>query len=307
MVSAYSYTPTFESFEIDAASARVALHPTATLRFGNPGRPDQEIWQELHTLTLVKEKACWKIVNDHYQDEYQWVWPKGTDFEKQLASLPQTLSTLESKTITPRNDMVQAGEIGIQSSVVSYNRSNAAWYATTYTDDSGTYSSTPYNPNFIAYATTDCQNFMSQCVWYGFGGVNMPENINAHSLPMVDNIPGATSWWASKYGALDSWANVPAFYNMILDNQQNNKIGVHGSAGQLAQTMVGDYMEIPDNGGHVWIVSQIDNVHPNGYTDYDEIHISSHSKNRRNHLFCDLYPTPPSGLDYRWIQYFLWP
>ncbi|HEY3314264.1 MAG TPA: amidase domain-containing protein [Bacillota bacterium] len=255
-------------------------------------------------MSLTKEDGFWRILNDSYEDEYQWAWPKGTDFDKLLASLPETLRTLEGEMNQPRSILLQPGEVGIQSTVVYYDRNKASWYGKTWTDDSGTFSSANYNTaNFLAYATTDCQNFVSQAVWWGFGGTSADR-----SLPMVNNIPGATAWWADRSNATGSWATAPTFYSMILDNQLYNKIGVHGSAGQLAQTMVGDVMKIstPD-GEHVYLVTQIDNIIPNGYTDYSEIHVSAHSRNRNNHLFSDLYPTPPPGLEYRWIQSFLWP
>lgn len=35
----------------------------------------------------------------------------------------------------------------------------------------GTTNSSSYNTSqFKVYADTDCQNFVSQCIWYGFGG-----------------------------------------------------------------------------------------------------------------------------------------
>lgn len=49
----------------------------------------------------------------------------------------------------------------------TYNNAQAVWYATYYNDNSGTCSTTSYNPAYIAFSNADCANFVSQCIKHG--------------------------------------------------------------------------------------------------------------------------------------------
>jgi len=145
---------------------------------------------------------------------------------------------------------------------------------------------------------------VSQCVWYGFDGLNTSTAIENHDLPMIDGISGATDWWCDKDGTDPNWTwtGVSYFENMIKDNYDDDKVGVQGRDGNLSYSVVGDIVSmIPYD--HVFIINDIVYKDDDGLTDYNEVYLCSHTKNRRNRLLSEVVPEP-TDVRYVWIVRF---
>lgn len=119
-----------------------------------------------------------------------------------------------------RKDQPIQTKSGVSPQATYYNRTNAMIYAMTYANTGS------YNSKFANYASanTDCQNFASQCVWYGFGGTNTTDAINNKSFPMRGNTLSSDQWYQTgTYGDCSTngdqsphtWNYVPHFANYI--------------------------------------------------------------------------------------------
>lgn len=161
----------------------------------------------------------------------------------------------------------------------SYDRSRASSYATTY--------ATSYNGNFNSWSS-DCQNFGSQCVWYGFGGTNTLAAIQNKSKPMVPSPANtAEQWWQNgTLGGTDPawhWTGVVAFRDHIYDWAKS--YGVFGSitTGSVANTEKGDIIQIKNSSGtwyHTYIVDYVSGTY--GSRTSSNIWVCAHTTNR-NH------------------------
>jgi len=303
VLDSYSYRPEYESVTVTGDRATVRVHPGGDAVWADtPDRVDG-LGAVPHVIDLVKTADGWKLIRDDYDDEFRTIYPYGTDWAELRDTLEERLAEYYAR------DAEITGRPPIPAGVAwyrTYDRSRCATYAVTYTDDSGTYSTDNYNPLFKdwAYKERDCQNFVSQCVWYGFGGVNTSSAIEAHDLPMIDGISGATDWWCDKDGTDPNWTwtGVSYFENMIKDNYDDDKVGVYGRDGNLEHTLVGDIVRMTTK-SHVFIIDDIVDLDGDGDTDYNEIYISSHTNNRRNHRLSSLIKDP-TKVRYIWIVRF---
>jgi len=190
-----------------------------------------------------------------------------------------------------------ARQIGtLASHYVAYNRINASWYGKTYTNNDHLYSTTGYQYLFKNWPGADCQNFVSQCVWYGFGGTLGASYINGHLFPMLDGVPGAESWWCDAYNAVPSgtWNSVPNFFTMVTNNYTNDRLGVQGTAAIMLKDDFND-LDIGDcivhnDWGHVYVVTMLYDADGDGRHTFKEIYVSAHSQNIQNHNLFDQYP-----------------
>ncbi|SHE43321.1 Putative amidase domain-containing protein [Thermoanaerobacter uzonensis DSM 18761] len=274
--------------------------------------------QNVYKFTLIKNNKTWLIEKDIYDDEFKQLYGYKTDFWKKIKNMKTDLlefnkkqSELSIKLKESNLQLFKEIEEDYKQNIskdftisphsipgdtyISYNRGKAAEYAVTYTDNTGTNSTANYNKFFKSFADNDCQNFVSQCIWYGFGGVNEPLSINSHDIPMM------IDWWcdssgASNYSGKWNWTYVPDFYDYVTQNYSANGYGVRGLVYDIKYIQPGDVVYTPS---HVLIVSSINDINGNGYTDWNEIYVSAHTKNRLNVNITQLYGSvPPSNLKF---------
>lgn len=121
-----------------------------------------------------------------------------------------------------------------------------------------------YNSNFPSYDNDggDCQNFGSQCVWYGFGGVNSSTYINSHSSPMInDGLNSSNSWYhgGTKYdtGTNWAWTGVNYYRNYVRINNGLTAVEYNG----VAYARVGDIVQVSWKGNgnfnHTYVVTDV--------------------------------------------------
>lgn len=120
--------------------------------------------------------------------------------------------------------------------IIAYNKNNAVAYAYTYTAKNSTNgNNTGYmNPLFPDYSSLggNCQNFVSQCIWAGFGGNNdasffTTQNVSQIPMPM-DNV-GVNRWDADQWycikgngiGKTCSWAHTEYFHTYVTESNKN--------------------------------------------------------------------------------------
>lgn len=309
LVSEYFYRPEYQSLDIQNHTATVRIRPWVDLIYADDrGRP-AEGGGEPHTVTLTRGKSGWRIIGDQYRDEFTMMFPRDTDFTTLERGLPSQLRELHAEwaeielrlASDPRSAYRFTGpadEIDLLG-YRSYDRNKCSYYGMTYTNNNQDCSTTDYNPLFVEYASSlcaDCQNFVSQCVWYGFGGQNISTAIQNRYLPMVAN------WWATGSNAHANWINVSSFRNMAAHNFDNDLAGVQGSEGPLSTVRVGDIAAL-STWGHVYIIVNIVDHNHSGSVDYNEIYVSAHTSNRQNARLSN-YVANPASVKYVLIHSF---
>ena len=172
-----------------------------------------------------------------------------------------------------------------RASYVNLDRNDAKLYAQTYWSN--------YNTNFPDWEGTDCQNFVSQCLWYGFGGNNNDTSIEDRDFPMLSN------WYMTKYnGQTTNWTSNQAFRENVI-KQSGSTTGIYGIVYQtarksnlsnentyensLATVEVGDVIQFQWNGTtdrHAVIVTEVTGT--SGSRTAENIRISGHTTDEYN-------------------------
>jgi hypothetical protein len=150
---------------------------------------------------------------------------------------------------------------------------------------------------FYYYQNGDCANFVSQCVWAGYGGYPSPydfETLRRNALMMVRMVPRV--WAGDSRGASANWSNVEAFYHYVTDTSKRH--GPQGKGGNNRQPFYrlqadaiypGDVLQFghPGSGGvytHSALVTQ--KISP--ATDYSHIKVSQHTYDIANRYLSEL-------------------
>ena len=152
----------------------------------------------------------------------------------------------------------------------TYDRNKAAEFAIEY-------DSSPCTDYFNFNSSGDCQNFASQCLWYGFGGVLDEEAIDGKAYPMIAS--GSRAW----HPAVTSWTFVPTFESYMEDGGYDQS-GPYGFLhyGDLGNTMMGDIILVNWEGeassgsqDHAYIVTEVTGAY--GSREMSNIRVSAHT------------------------------
>jgi len=317
----FCYRPQYESIVFAEAGCAVLVRPVIWLRVAH-GVGEYAIGTELHRVSLFHTGDGWKVREDQYVDDFTQTYPRGTDFQHLLVDLRSDLASVRERdreielrlASDPRSDPDWApGNVGVMATYVAYDRIRAAQYGMTYTNNDGSLTSTTnYNTLFRAYNPSDCQNFVCQCIWYGFGGVNDYAHISGHLFPMIGDGPplGTSSWWSDGSSTVYApgqtydwpWVNVGDFFGIAYDQYLNNKIGVQAVQATSGTVYKGDYVATA-TWSHVLIIVNCIDANSNRVYEYSEIWVSAHTANRQNVLLASLYPSPSSVVFVRVVRY----
>ncbi len=261
----------------------------------------------IHKITL--NNRDYRIISDEYTDEFSDLFDKNTNFDMLIGNLESNY--LKDLTEDKKAQLVQEDTAPILRSVPgdyfdSYStsyRSNAVSYALQYTDNNGGYESTNYNNAKFKYFSykNDCQNFVSQCIWYGFGG----RSSSNRDYPMTND------WWAdtSSTATTWNWTGTSYFYNWITGNNSNtsNDYGISGYSAAASVIKPGDYVYYDGTRGHVLFITSASDEDGDGTIEYAEIKISAHTSNRKNVYLSSLYgATKPSTIKLMHIVNMKW-
>lgn len=236
---------------------------------------------------LDKAVANYDVMIDEFD-----VWLRNNRLEKEAAA--QTASIADE--YESDKALLSASATGPYDR--TYNKGNAIAYAFTYTVSTYTASTgndtaymNPLFPNLTNYGG-NCQNFVSQCLWAGFGGSNSSAAINARKFPM-DATGGYEYNWANGLdGAWKATTPMRNYYTnsnkstettgMITNyngkgsneytgsfsNYSGNAASMKGAALYVNKDADGDY-------GHVLLISEA-----KGKT-FDEVYFSGNSPMRK--------------------------
>ena len=173
-----------------------------------------------------------------------------------------------------------ASTTAVNGTTHEYNRSAAAQYALDYSASSD--GTDAYNSKFPHF-DADCQNFVSQCVWFGLGGTNTTTAISNKNKPMMTTT--GREWFCTKSGHSASWTVVGDFRNYVVPeaNGEDGIYGVRYLKGKIANAQKGDVVQICDSNGtwyHSYIISSVTGTY--GSRTLSNINICAHTSNRRN-------------------------
>ena len=229
-------------------------------------------------------------------------------FDERIADVDRIYSDWKTMCKEADDNMVMESEIDTQETVninattVSYNPSLAVNYAIIYgpKDKSGT--DMVFKP-----ASKDCTNFVSQCIWAGYGGTNSNSMTNVTSMrTLVDNKYRMTSTWygRSRNSTLDpsnKFVRVIELYSYMTGNTSSGPKGNGYNNNNVWNQLtvipqLGDILQIytfDSNGvgkyGHSVIVTKINS--PNLNSDaglLDRVRVTQHQSSQKNRTLRNL-------------------
>ncbi|ULO10042.1 amidase domain-containing protein [Paenibacillus sp. 19GGS1-52] len=284
-----NFTNAFEFNSVNVNSDEAQVEVTLVESIDYNFLDESSVTRVQHSISLAKNNDEWLITEDNYSDEFKKLYDYGTDFSDLTTTQDQ------SKTTTTNELNESIGVLSIPGdyfdSYDSTKRANAVSYARSHTDSSGTTSTAYYNTSqFKTYGDTDCQNFVSQSVWYGLGG----------RVSSTKAYPMNSYWWANLTGEATTWywTGTSYFYNWVTSNYTNNSYGLQGTASSLPTNIqVGDYVYVP---GHVLLVTKIVDNDANGVVNYGDLYISAHTNNQLDKNLKALYggTSAPSNMQF---------
>lgn len=148
--------------------------------------------------------------------------------DQKIKELPETLNKwneqvaiFDSKYISSDLEAELATDAteSSRSTSVSYSRSNAVYYATTFGDAYENYIFKRMNP--------DCTNFVSQCLWAGYGGISGYSLSNTEALKarVAANYRQTSDWYGRNYDSSSQYATGPFMRVVELWNYTTGNTG----------------------------------------------------------------------------------
>jgi hypothetical protein len=160
----------------------------------------------------------------------------------------------------------------------SLNKTNAANYAKTWTDNSGSTSSTYYNNSvYRSYSPTDCANYCSQSL--KAGGWQYETPYTNWSLWWYDN--KKTTKTSDDNGS-NPWVGANALFKYVVPSKATLKSVNQAHAGSVG---LADLIWIPASGtkSHVMMTTNTVGICLANGTYYTYIYYSAHTSNRKNY------------------------
>lgn len=153
------------------------------------------------------------------------------------------------------------------------------------------YGGTKRNSLFPKYGG-DCQNFASQCIWYGLGGINSKQAIEGGYAPMIAS--GDRRWCnmgGSKYSG--TWTVVGTFANYV-NSGGSNKLGLYGNIYDGASyAEVGDIIQIYGDGEYYHSYVVVKTTAPYGSRTAESIYVCSHTTDLQEILLSERTGSDP--------------
>lgn len=216
---------------------------------------------EEYTLTVLISSGSFRIVDVAIANDSFYNRVKDTGFDKDatlkahadmMSAIREQEAAVASQTVETEHSVTPQST----TQYITYDPSAAVNYAKVFSSN--------YNTLFPNYASSggDCTNFVSQCIWAGFGGNNVSSAISIRQYPMDKSgsylwYPGQTSWsgtfslvnyatnmnaatsteagWLSTVNEYSSAANLPAMdyagaILMVPGRDSDNQVVNYGHA-----------------------------------------------------------------------------
>jgi hypothetical protein len=262
---------TFGDITINDSMAIVELYEWFSFMYKN-GNGLPSGMGNRYKITLIKINGDWKvetiISNDEFDEQY---YVKGFNLEVLQDELKKPLQIIYS---TPKTEYSYSAPSILSLSLTSYNASSAASYAYSYAK------SDSYNSKFASFSS-DCQNFASQCVWFGLGGSNTTVDISNGAWPM-------SSGWYQKGPGNESayaWINVDGFASLIAASGPtvSSPYGIINNG--IASAKKGDILQYNDSADptdyvHSYVVYSVTGTE--GSRNFSNFYVCAHTRDRQN-------------------------
>lgn len=236
---------TFRSLRFKENTCAVSVTETAVFYYTDSQQPS--VYETIYSIDLVKLGQQWLVADITDGSRFDGLYKNDPSFDAgtALAELALELQTENCKLTAPWDPVGASGE---QSGWIPYNGANAAAYAYTYSrQNAETARENYYNPQFKSYAGQggDCMNFVSQCMWAGFGGSQAQDAISASASPM--DTEGDSIWYSRGVNSDEepvlSWVSCQSFRKYL-----TGELDGSGTAGSNAAADMGMYTAIIDAG-----------------------------------------------------------
>lgn len=276
-------TLTFQ--EIAVSEDRAAMSVYEWFRYMDSTIPYDEVIVESgsgidYRFELVKQDGAWYISVIDFDNEATEPLKNGEMTVEEILNSHSDI--VEPAIILGGDPNCDAGISSLNGTPIPLDLDRFRYYAVKYsgavTGISG------YNSKFANYAEKgDCQNFASQCLWYGFGGTDSKSYIAGKNWPMVTS--GNHQWYQSnaKYDCSSnySWTSCTNFGNYI-----KNCAGKDGPCGTIysgiSKAQVGDLIQYSeknseDEFAHVFVVVSVQGTY--GSRTANDITVCAHTEN----------------------------
>jgi hypothetical protein len=245
----YKFTVEYKNIDISNNSASLSIMVNLNWRYGdipdsnfshNVGyqficnkKQDKWLITTIDTKEMMFDKFK-RIVEEHlnkanpkttYRQAVDWYTTAriqdACDFNRILIEI-ETKARLNQKNLKTSPSSVETPEPTPQAKgSFSYDSGRAIAYARKFAES-------PCKELFVYYQDEDCTNFVSQCVWAGYGIYPIPYNydkLKSLALQKIRMVPGV--WAADAKGALANWCRVSNFYDYVTDT--SNPYGPKGA------------------------------------------------------------------------------
>ena len=211
-VENFSLSTTTIERKIDGTYGYIHLYALAEYQYPELDEPSAA--GDHYVVEFLKTSAGWTIANMTVEFlESYGVEPETFDLQASIQAADEAFR----QPVVTVPDPVETQAV---TSAYYYNRATAVAYAMVYTtsrDNIGVYDFTDFcNENFTYYTNdvnndcgVNCQNYVSQCLWAGFGGSNTSTKINRNIAPMDNS--GNLKWYWDTNGYSSSWTAVDTF------------------------------------------------------------------------------------------------
>lgn len=290
----YNNTTTFESVEIEKDMVNIIVYDLVEY-YDNNGNGQSSAIGTRYNILMMNEEGTWKIKNIYSQyDEFdEAFYDSGFDLNRLLSELSKSGDFLEQNAV----DNVKQDGSGSKSLYAwSYGRTQAATYAYNY--------ALSYCTLFDSHSS-DCQNFASQCVWYGYlimnGGTFNSNTIETRISPMVYRT--SADWYQtgpSTGYVTYSWQNVDGFGTLI-GSSSTSREGPGGwiNTDSVCYAQKGDVLQYhnsdPNDYVHSYVVYNVTNS--SGSQVFSSIYVCAHSDERRNVKLSTLFTYNTTNLN----------
>ena len=300
----YSYFNTDYRFHATVVEGNYAVADVSEYldyQYSFCGEPTFEITN--YNISLIRVNDTWMIAEVVSDDSYfQSYYNEGFDLQTELRGYDEAFSRMEEPSLVKGSESTLA----TTSSDIAYNKQNAANYALTYSTQSDDGSGTPTfkNSNFPWFGA-DCMNFVSQCMWAGFGGSNSYADIGTYYG--MDKV-GSYTWWANNTTGTNSWSSCSNFRSYVNSSNGSSEKGVLCSTGDVAYNsnqlpfstsdLIGAAIHVKgESGGTVFALAHAIFVNNATGSTRDTVYFTSYNNCRKNRLLSLSFPSSTSDLN----------
>ncbi|NUM44712.1 MAG: amidase domain-containing protein [Anaerolineales bacterium] len=264
----YNYTLDYDSIKIDKETATVQLRESNEVVIKLSSEPSK-MGNLQHIFTLNNQEGRWVIYKDEYQDELSQGLALQTKEEllQQLDENYQKSKQQSSNSTMNTLENTVAQPLGL--TTYSYSGSSARSYAAQYWNTT--------NPPYYIGLSSDCTNFVSQCIYKGEG--KTPPDTSGMANP--NNGDYYNDWYYvwNNSGSVP-WINVGNQYTFITGN--TSRIGPYGSStASFCNARVGDVVQLQSASG--WFHEGIIVGKDNPCYGPQSLYAAAHTTNRWNY------------------------